>query len=41
MFIDEKIAVLLRSAIVKALKAEGVDVVEYEWTLLHTYPIFK
>ncbi len=41
MFIDEKKAGASRSAIVKALKAEGVDVVEYTWTLLHTYPIFS
>lgn len=41
MFIDEKKAGASRSAIVKALKAEGVDVVEFEWTLLHTYPIFS
>ncbi|MCA1901360.1 MAG: DegT/DnrJ/EryC1/StrS family aminotransferase [Candidatus Hydrogenedens sp.] len=41
MFIDEKKSGASRSAIVKALKAEGVDVVEYQWTLLHTYPIFS
>ncbi len=41
MFIDETKAGASRSAIVKALKAEGVDIVEYQWTLLHTYPIFS
>lgn len=41
MYIDEKKAGASRSAIVKALKAEGVDVVEYSWTLLHTYPFFS
>jgi dTDP-4-amino-4,6-dideoxygalactose transaminase len=40
MFIDEKKAGISRAAAVKALKAEGVDVSEYSWTLLHTYPIF-
>ncbi|MCX8063928.1 MAG: DegT/DnrJ/EryC1/StrS family aminotransferase [Candidatus Hydrogenedentes bacterium] len=41
LFIDEAKAGASRSAIVKALKAEGVDIVEYQWTLLHTYPIFS
>lgn len=41
MFIDEQKAGMSRAAAVKALKAEGVDVVEYNWTLLHTYPIFS
>jgi dTDP-4-amino-4,6-dideoxygalactose transaminase len=40
MFIDEKKADMSRAAAVKALKAEGVDVSEYSWTLLHTYPVF-
>lgn len=41
MFIDEKAAGMSRSAAVKALKAEGVDVAEYSLTLLHTYPMFS
>lgn len=41
MFVDEKAAGMSRAAVVKALKAEGVDVVEYSWTLLHTYPFFN
>lgn len=41
MFIDEKKAGMSRTAAVKALKAEGVDVSEYNWTLLHTYPVFS
>lgn len=41
MFIDEAKVGAPRAAIVKALKAEGVDVAEYGWTLLHTYPIFS
>ncbi len=40
MFIDEAKAGASRSALVKALQAEGVDVAEYGWKLLHTYPIF-
>lgn len=40
MFIDEKAAGMSRAAAVKALKAEGVDVAEYNWTLLNTYPMF-
>jgi dTDP-4-amino-4,6-dideoxygalactose transaminase len=40
MFIDEKKAGMSRTTAVKALKAEGVDVSEYSWTLLHTYPVF-
>jgi perosamine synthetase len=40
MFIDEKKAGMSRAAAVKALKAEGVDVSEFSWTLLHTYPVF-
>ncbi|HNR33381.1 MAG TPA: DegT/DnrJ/EryC1/StrS family aminotransferase [Candidatus Hydrogenedentes bacterium] len=41
MFIDEQAAGMSRAAAVKALQAEGVDVGEYSWTLLHTYPIFS
>jgi perosamine synthetase len=41
MFIDEAKAGASRAALVKALKAEGVGVAEYGWTLLHTYPIFS
>lgn len=41
MFIDETKAGAPRAALVKALKAEGADVAEYGWTLLHTYPIFS
>ncbi|MFP4499704.1 MAG: DegT/DnrJ/EryC1/StrS family aminotransferase [Candidatus Hydrogenedentota bacterium] len=41
MFIDEKKAGMPRSKAVEALRAEGVDVHEYRWTLLHTYPIFQ
>lgn len=41
MFIDEEKAGMSRAAAVKALKAEGVDVNESSWTLLHTYPIFS
>lgn len=41
MFIDEKKAGFSREAAVKALKAEGVDVAEYGWKLLHTYPMFS
>jgi dTDP-4-amino-4,6-dideoxygalactose transaminase len=41
MFIDEKKAGMSRAAAVKALKAEGVDVAEYSWTLLNTYPVFS
>ncbi|HUW62278.1 MAG TPA: DegT/DnrJ/EryC1/StrS family aminotransferase [Candidatus Bathyarchaeia archaeon] len=41
MFIDEAKAGASRAALVKALKAEGVDVAEYGWTLLHTYPVFN
>lgn len=40
IFIDEKKAGMPRAAVVKALKAEGVDAAEYSWKLLHTYPIF-
>ncbi|MBP8132183.1 MAG: DegT/DnrJ/EryC1/StrS family aminotransferase [Candidatus Hydrogenedentes bacterium] len=41
MFIDEKKVGMSRETAVKALQAEGVDVGEYSWTLLHTYPIFS
>lgn len=41
MFIDEDKAGMSRATAVKALQAEGVDVSEYSWTLLHTYPIFS
>ena len=41
MFIDEKQAGMSRAAAVKALNAEGVDLAEYGWTLLHTYPMFS
>lgn len=41
MFIDEAKAGMSREAAVKALRAEGVDVSEFNWTLLHTYPIFS
>jgi dTDP-4-amino-4,6-dideoxygalactose transaminase len=40
MFIDEKAAGMSRDAVVKALKAEGVDVAAYQWKLLNTYPMF-
>ena len=40
MFIDEEKAGMSRSAAVDALKAEGVDIGTYSWTLLHTYPMF-
>ena len=40
LFIDEKEAGMSRETAVKALKAEGVDVTEFNWTLLHTYPFF-
>jgi len=41
MFIDEAKAGMSRAAAVEALKAEGVDVSEYSWRLLNTYPIFS
>jgi dTDP-4-amino-4,6-dideoxygalactose transaminase len=41
MFIDEKVAGMSRSKVVEALKAEGVDVATYSWTLLHDYPMFS
>lgn len=41
MFIDEKRAGAPIGALIKALKAEGVGVAKYNWTLLHTYPIFS
>ncbi len=41
MFIDEAKAGVSRDKLVQALKAEGVDVLVYTWTLLHTYPIFS
>ncbi|OHB77493.1 MAG: TetR family transcriptional regulator [Planctomycetes bacterium RBG_16_64_10] len=41
MFIDEQKAGMSREAAVKALAAEGVEVSEYSWTLVHTYPIFR
>lgn len=40
MFIDEAKAGVSREKLVEALSAEGVDVLVYTWTLLHTYPIF-
>ncbi|MCB9784741.1 MAG: DegT/DnrJ/EryC1/StrS family aminotransferase [Candidatus Omnitrophica bacterium] len=41
MFIDETKAGMSRTAAVEALQAEGADVKEYTWTLLHTYPAFS
>jgi dTDP-4-amino-4,6-dideoxygalactose transaminase len=41
MFIDEKAAGMSRKSVVEALAAEGVDVSEYSWKLLHTYPVFQ
>jgi len=41
MFIDEKKANAPIGALIKALKAEGVGVAKYNWTLLHTYPLFS
>lgn len=41
MFIDEAKAGMSRAAAVKALKAEGVDVSEYSWTLVHTFAAFN
>jgi len=41
LFIDEKKAGAPRDALINALKAEGVDIAPYTWTLLHTYPIFQ
>jgi perosamine synthetase len=41
LFVDEKKAGMSRAAVAAALKAEGMDVAEYNWTLLHTYPIFS
>lgn len=40
MFINEKDAGMSRAAAVKALQAEGVDVSEYNWHLVHSYPMF-
>ncbi len=40
MFIDEKKAGASRSALVKALQAEGVGCTEFGWSLLHDYPMF-
>ena len=40
LFIDEKAASMSRAKVVEALKAEGVDVIENNWTMLHEYPIF-
>lgn len=41
LFLDEKAAGMSRAKCVEALKAEGVDVIENNWTLLHDYPIFS
>ncbi|MCC6487410.1 MAG: DegT/DnrJ/EryC1/StrS family aminotransferase [Candidatus Hydrogenedentes bacterium] len=41
LFIDEKEAGMSRANAVKALQAEGVDVLEYSWKLLHTYPLLS
>ncbi|HRZ82297.1 MAG TPA: DegT/DnrJ/EryC1/StrS family aminotransferase [Candidatus Hydrogenedentes bacterium] len=41
LFIDEKKVGAPREALVKALAAEGVDILVYTWTLLHTYPVFS
>lgn len=41
MFIDEAKAGISREKAVEALRAEGVEVSVYTWTLLHTYPIFS
>ncbi len=41
MFIDEAKAGFSRSAAVKALAAEGVQISAYTWHLLHDYPIFQ
>lgn len=41
MLIDEAEAGMSREAAVKALRAEGVNVSSFIWTLLHTYPIFS
>ncbi len=40
MFIDEAEAGMSRAVAVNALRAEGADVNECRWTLLHTYPVF-
>jgi len=41
MFLDESEAGMSRASAVEALKAEGADVNEFTWTLLHTYPVFS
>ena len=41
MLIDEAECGFSREAAVAALRAEGVDVSAFTWTLLHTYPIFS
>ncbi len=41
MFIDPAKAGMSREAAVKALKAEGVNVGEFKWNLLHKYPFFQ
>lgn len=39
MFLDEKKAGMSRATAVKALQAEGVEVAEYSWPLLHNWPM--
>jgi dTDP-4-amino-4,6-dideoxygalactose transaminase len=41
LILDEPKAGMSRAAVVNALAAEGVDAVEFDWTLLHTYPVFN
>ncbi len=41
MFIDETKCGMSRAAAVKALKAEGVEVSEYNWTLVHSFVMFS
>ena len=41
MFIDEKKAGMSRAAAVKALQAEGVEAIEYGWTLVHSFAMFS
>jgi dTDP-4-amino-4,6-dideoxygalactose transaminase len=41
MFIDETKAGMSRAAAVKALQAEGVDAIEYGWSLVHSFAMFS
>jgi perosamine synthetase len=41
LFINEAEAGISREAAVKALRAEGVAVTAFNWTMLHTYPFFQ